>query len=283
MKPITKNDGTTLDVCVAIPIKNEARNLEKCLPRLQCFREVWVIDSSSTDDSKKITEIFGYNYINFHWNGKFPKKRNWFLYSNFTSLEWILFIDADELVTDAFINETASILQATTHNGFWITYNNYFLGHPLNHGVTQKKLALIKNHHAFYEKIQEHNWSNLDMEVHEHPVVRGSVGRIKSKIIHQDQGSYEQIYERHLAYAQWEARRYIQIREKTSSDYKNLTIRQRVKYFGIASRHFSKIYFFIHYFMLLGFLDKREGLNYAILKYKYFKKIYEEIHKLKAA
>ena len=277
MKKIKIKAEQKLPICVAIPIKNEAENLAQCLPRLTSFNEVWIIDSSSTDQSRRITEAFGFNYINFMWNGAFPKKRNWFLQSNFTQLDWVLFLDADELMTDSFISEVESVLSNTEHNGFWITYTNYFLNKPLNHGVPQRKLALIRNQYAYFEKIEEHHWTSLDMEVHEHPIVQGTVGQLSAKLVHRDQASYDQIYARHLSYAKWEARRYYQIHDKQFDGSNALTLRQQLKYSGLASSYFSKLYFIVHYIILLGFLDKKEGLKYAQLKYRYFKKIYEEI------
>ena len=39
---------------------------------------VYVIDSNSDDQTTSIAASLGAEVIKFEWNGKFPKKRNWF-------------------------------------------------------------------------------------------------------------------------------------------------------------------------------------------------------------
>ena len=68
-----------LPVTVVVPIKNEERNLGACLERLGRFAKVVVIDSGSTDASKEITLGASADWVDFNWNGRFPKKRNWYL------------------------------------------------------------------------------------------------------------------------------------------------------------------------------------------------------------
>ena len=47
----------------------------------------------------EIAKSFGARLINFKWNGKFPKKRNWTLENVDIKNEWVLFLDADEFLT----------------------------------------------------------------------------------------------------------------------------------------------------------------------------------------
>ena len=70
---------TPLPITVVIPTRNEARNLAECLPRLARFAEVVVVDSGSTDGSRELAESLGARWVEFAWDGRFPKKRNWFL------------------------------------------------------------------------------------------------------------------------------------------------------------------------------------------------------------
>ena len=43
-----------IPVSILIPVKNDARNLAECLPLLSDFDDVQIVDSSSTDETKKI-------------------------------------------------------------------------------------------------------------------------------------------------------------------------------------------------------------------------------------
>ena len=98
-----KNDEkNNLPVTVAIPVKNEEANLSKCLERLGRFAEIVVIDSGSTDQTREIAKNFGARVVGFSWDGKYPKKRNWFLLNAPPQQPWVLFLDADEFVDDAF-------------------------------------------------------------------------------------------------------------------------------------------------------------------------------------
>jgi glycosyltransferase involved in cell wall biosynthesis len=268
-----------IEVCVVIPIKNEEKNLPQCLAPLSEFEEVWIIDSSSEDNSELIVQEYGYNYLNFHWNGNYPKKRNWFILNNFTKLPWLLFIDADEIVTEEFKKQLLNILPNTPHSGFWLSYDNYFLGKKLKYGVSQKKLALIQNGRALYEYIPDRQWSSLDMEIHEHPQVKGSVGFIRANITHRSISTYADIIQRHNDYASWEARRYVEL-SQTNGALRTHTLRQRVKYLGIKFIGFAELYFIYTYLIKLGFLDRKPGLRYANLKMQYFRCIRKEIKRI---
>ena len=121
----------------------------------------------------------------FDWNGRFPKKRNWALRNCEFRNAWILFLDADERATPAFVSELGP-LPNTSHDGFWVSFNNHFMGALLRHGDTFRKLALFRIDAGEYEKIPENFWSGLDMEVHEHPVLQGRIGEIRASLEHHD-------------------------------------------------------------------------------------------------
>ena len=196
-----------IPVTVVIPVKDEARNLTRCLPLLRRFAQVWVVDSHSRDGTREIVESAGRRYVAFTWDGAFPKKRNWVLLNFEIPTDWVLFLDADEFVTDAFSEEVAARTKDPEIAGYWCQYDNHFLGRRLRFGLPQRKLALFRAGAGLYEKIPENAWSSLDMEVHEHPQITGKVGRITSRIVHDDDRGIGKFVDRHIAYARWEAKR----------------------------------------------------------------------------
>jgi len=121
-------------VSVIIPVKNEEKNLPRCLSLLKDFSEVIVVDSHSTDKTPQIVQEYGCRLVDFTWNGRFPKKRNWVLRNVELKNNWVLFLDADESVTEDFIACVRKVIKHTDYNGFWIYYNDHFMGRQLKHG-----------------------------------------------------------------------------------------------------------------------------------------------------
>jgi glycosyltransferase involved in cell wall biosynthesis len=263
----------TIPVTVVLPVKNEARNLLACLERLSRFAHVLVVDSQSTDPTIEIARQHGAEVVQFEWDGRYPKKRNWVLLNYRFNTEWVLFLDADEILDEAFCNELASTLRGTDKVGFWLHFSNYFLGQPLRHGVGQRKLALMKVGSGLYEKIEEDGWSNLDMEVHEHPVLDGPLGELKAKIDHRDLRGLESFLKRHVEYAKWEVARYSALTQTHREGASHLTDRQRFKYRHLSKWWFPWLYFATTYVAKLGFLDGRVGLTHAYYKAWYFETI----------
>lgn len=261
-----------LPITVAIPVKNEEANLALCLERLGRFSEIVVIDSGSTDRTREIAKSFGARVVDFRWDGKYPKKRNWFLLNEPPKQPWVLFLDADEFVDNDFCNALNAVVAQESLNGFWLNYTNYFLGKPLRHGLAQRKLALFRVGKALYEKIEEDGWSQLDMEIHEHPIVEGAVGEIQSPIDHRDYKGLSKFIEKHRDYALWEARRYAKLKASAVTA-RHFTSRQRFKYRHLTKWWYAWLYFGVTYFAKLGFLDGSAGYHYAAYKAWYFQTI----------
>jgi hypothetical protein len=196
---------------------------------------------------------------------------NWVLLNHTLQNPWVLFLDADEFVDDAFCDEAAEAVQSTTFSGYWLNYRNHFLGRRLRFGVPQRKLALFKAGTGLYERIDEDHWSALDMEVHEHPVVAGPVGVIRAPIDHRDDRGILRFVDRHRDYARWEASRAIALKSTAQqANAPHLTARQRLKYSRISEWWFPYLYFCAQFFLRLGILDGHAGLQYAFYKFWYF-------------
>ena len=267
-----------IPISVIVSVKNEELNLPSCLDKLQQFDQIIVVDSGSTDDTIAIAKTKGAEVLQFEWNGKFPKKRNWTLHNAQINHEWVLFLDADEFVTDAFVTEVALKTQNSDFNGFTIQFENYFMGRKLRYGYGFKKSALFKKSKSAYEKIDEDLWSHLDMEVHEHPVIEGKVGVINSKVVHKDFKNLEHYIAKHNAYSSWEAERYLQLKQSKNL---HLSLNQKIKYGLINTGLLPAIYFIGAYFLKLGFLDGKEGFYLARFKSHYFFQIQTKVYSLK--
>ena len=259
-----------LPVTIVVPVRNEERNLPGCLRRLDRFEEVVVADSGSTDRTPEIAREHGVGLIDFRWNGKFPKKRNWVLRNYEFKTPWVMFLDADEFVDDSFCDQLERILPTTECAGFWLTYRNWFMGRQMLHGTPFRKLALMRVGAGEYERIDEDSWSRLDIEVHEHPILDGEAGEIDAAIDHRDYKSLEHYIARHNEYSSWEARRFMEISRDADLGDLPLTDRQRAKYRALDKWWCAPAYFLDSYVRRLGILDGRVGFHFALMKAVYF-------------
>ena len=123
-----------LPVSVIIPVRNEAKNLPRCLQALREVGEVYVIDSQSTDNTVEIARSQGAQVIQFHYQGGWPKKRQWAMNTLPLAYEWILLLDADEVLTPELAEEIREAIQNPAVDGYSILLRIWFLGRVLRHG-----------------------------------------------------------------------------------------------------------------------------------------------------
>jgi glycosyltransferase involved in cell wall biosynthesis len=124
-----------IPVSVLIPIRNEESNLPRCLESVLWADEIFVLDSQSTDASETIARRHGAQVVQFHFNGVWPKKKNWALENLPLRHEWVLILDADEVMPPDAPDEIAEIV---AHNGrgnagYWINRRFKFMGRWLRH------------------------------------------------------------------------------------------------------------------------------------------------------
>jgi glycosyltransferase involved in cell wall biosynthesis len=266
---------------IVIPVKNEQENILDCLNSIgkDFAQKIIVLDSNSEDKTAIIAKNWGAVLINFNWDGKFPKKRNWYLLNHAEGDDWILFLDADERLTNNVKFEIKNCIKNTELTGFWIPYTINIDKKVLKYGYPLNKLSLIKNGYGLYEMINEESWSSLDMEVHEHPILKGKLGKIKNKIEHLVNINTPNWKAKHLAYAKWEAKRLYEINK--NGDFNDFTFKQKIKYRLIKFPFIGLFYFWGSILFYLGLLDGINGIKYAFVKSQYFNSIRKEYNKIR--
>ena len=116
-------------VTVLVPVKNEAGNLSRCLDSVKWADEIFVVDSQSTDETAQIAERYGAKVVQFHFNGTWPKKKNWALENIPFANDWVFILDADEVLPPSAEKEFAgAIANAGEITGYWINRRFFFLG-----------------------------------------------------------------------------------------------------------------------------------------------------------
>lgn len=248
---------------MVIPVRNDALNLAACLATVKGWVDaILVVDSHSNDGTEELCSSLGVELIQFSWDGGPEKKRNWVLRTYPFHTKWVFFLDADERCTPAFWSELRLALTSRV-NGFELRYLNHFCGSPLRFGDPQRKNAVVRLGFGAYETVPPISGDRLDMEVHEHLLIKGRAGLIRSRLIHNDFKGVGSWFEKHLQYAAWEGRRV-----RTASG--DVRARQRLKYRVFRSVWFPFAYFLYSYLLRLGFLDGKPGLLFHLAKLSYF-------------
>ncbi len=85
---------------VIIITYNEAINLPYCVRALQGWtRKVFVVDSGSTDDTPNIARSLSAEFVHHDWDG-YARQKNWALNELPLEAEWVLIVDADEVIAE---------------------------------------------------------------------------------------------------------------------------------------------------------------------------------------
>ena len=118
----------------------------------------------------------------------------------------------------------------------------------------------------------------LAIEIHEHPIIQGRIGKLRTHAEHRDYKGLTAYIDRHNAYSTWEANRYVAMRATSGL---HLTSRQRLKYALLDSPWLAIFYFFGSYVVKGGFLDGRAGLLFALMKSFYFLQVKGKVDELR--
>ena len=123
-----------IPVSVIIPAKNEKNNIVPVINALKDWAdEIFVVDSQSTDGMIETAEGLGAKVVQFHFNGSYPKKKNWALDNLPIRNEWVLIVDADEVIPPALAEEIAEKVANPDADGYYLHFLYMFLGRPIRH------------------------------------------------------------------------------------------------------------------------------------------------------
>ena len=285
----------SLPISVLLAAKNEEANIRKCLSSVAPAQEVYVIDSRSNDDMARIAgDEFDAQVVQFDYTGGYPKKRQWALDTIDFGNEWILLLDADEEVPQELWREIERVIgKAGNCDAYLIRKGFHFLGKKFRFGgFSHSALVLIKKGKCRFEELVEDVSTGLDMEVHERVIVDGTVGVLKTALIHEDFKGLDAYLDRHNKYSTWEAR--LRFYNKKNMAYGSDAIRPRL--FGNAQerRRFLKqivvrvpfeplVWFVYHYFFKLGFLEGRPGFIACRIRSAYIAQVRSKLFELELA
>jgi glycosyltransferase involved in cell wall biosynthesis len=249
-------------------VKNEAENLKRCLPSLGWAGEVFVVDSQSSDATPDVAAEFGAMVVQFQFNGRYPKKKNWALDNLPFKYEWVFIVDADEVVVPELAAEIAQRIARDEADGFYLNSRYYFLGRHIRHcGYSSCwNLRLFKHRLGRYERMPDSTGGRAgDNEAHEHVELDGRVLRLANELEHHAYPSVAVWVEKHNRYAIWEAA----LADRVINDPIPNSIggvqrfNRRLKKIAWRLPLRPLVRFLYAYVVRLGFLDGKPGLYFC--------------------
>ena len=228
---------------------NEEENLARCLDSFKdLVSEIIIVDGTSSDKTVEIAKKYGAqvtvtsNPKNFHINKQKAIDK--------ATEDWILQMDADELVSDELAEEIKEVIQRNSEeNGYWIPRKNYFLGRFLMKGGQYPDYTL---------RLYRRGKGRLPQkDVHEQAEVEGKVGYLKSALLHYPYKSFGFYLSKWNRYNNFIAG---QIKEDLVKRGLAYRIFAGIKYLILSPTY----WFLLTYFRHKGFYDSWQGFVFSL-------------------
>jgi glycosyltransferase involved in cell wall biosynthesis len=240
---------------VVLATCNEENNLPACLDSVKDIAdEIVVVDGSSTDRTVEIAKKYGAkikittNKPIFHINKQMA--------IDMATKDWILQLDADEVVSKELKDEIKQILNPESYvlhlksdiNGYWIPRKNWFLGRFLLKGGQYPDYTL-----RLYKKGK----GRLPQkDVHEQAEVEGSVGYLKNPLLHYPYKSFSEYLRK------WDRYNSL-LSDQIRKEQEGKGILQKVLY-ALGYLFLKPVYWFLAtYLRHKGFMDGWQGFVFS--------------------
>lgn len=232
-------------ITAIIPTLNEQERIKNSLKSAEFADEVIVIDSFSRDDTVAIVKQSNAKLIQRKFDN-FSSQKNYAI--DQASNDWIVWIDADEVLTKELQEEIKEVVQnPKDYIGFYIYRTFFFKGKKMRYTGTQndKLIRVFNRKYCRYEGM-----------VHEKIKTEGRLGILENKILHYSYISFDRYIEKLNQHSALKAEELFK---------RGMTITP----FHIVIKPIAR--FIKHYFIKLGILDGFYGfiisfaLSYGVL------------------
>lgn len=172
---------------------NEIQNIGRTLAKLDWARRIVVIDSGSTDGTLEVMAANPRVEIVHRPFDSFAEQCNFGLAQIRT--EWVLSLDADYELSDAFVSELAELQPGAGDTGYRAAFVYRIHGHPLRGTLYPPRTVLYRVDGARYEN-----------EGHGHRIrLKGRITALRGRIFHDDRKPLSRWLNSQLKYAGREA------------------------------------------------------------------------------
>jgi glycosyltransferase involved in cell wall biosynthesis len=247
-------------ISIVLLTKNEELDLPTCLRAIEWCDDIHVLDSGSVD---RTTQIALDNGAKLLTNGfkSFGKQRNFALDNIETRHDWILFLDADEVVTDQFKNAMINAVNNADEEtaGFYCCWKMILEEKWLKHcdNFPKWQFRLLRKGRA---RFRDFGHGQKEDEVN------GLIGYIKEPYLHYGfSKGWSHWIERHNRYSSQEATSRLSNRPPIRNVLnKHSSIRNVALKSWLSSVPGWPLFRFFHaYFLNRGFLEGIPGLIYC--------------------
>lgn len=157
-----------MKLSVAIATYNEEKKLEACLASVSSWAdEIVLVDGGSSDETLTIAQKYNARIIKTDNPAIFHINKQKAL--DACRGEWILQLDADEVMTAGLKNEIIGTInnKQETINGYYIPRKNYFWGHLMKKGgqYPDYVIRLVQNGKAWFPCESIHEQIEVDGEI----------------------------------------------------------------------------------------------------------------------
>ncbi len=247
-------------VSVLILTFNEERNLPACLAALGTMDDVHVIDSGSTDRTVAIAKQAGVRVHNRPFDG-FASQRNCGLDTCEFRYEWVLHMDADEVLTEELRREIEALKETNSFDAYRIASKMMFFGRWLRRSGMYPAYQVRLGHRARlrFRQVGHGQRETLPPE---------RIGALHEPYLHYSfSGGLTAWFAKHLRYAADEADLCLRLRGERSRVGESILSRRWLKSLSYRLPLFLRPMSRVFYVLVLrrGVLDGWRGLLYAAM------------------
>lgn len=202
---LTFDAMTKTPLTVTIITHNEEKNIANALKSVAWASEIIVVDSGSGDKTQKISKDLGATVFENPWIG-YGQQKN-FAHSKATN-EWVLNIDADEIVSTELKNEIIQTIEIP-HNpncGYFIPRKTFFSGQWIKNG------GWYPNYLLRLSRKNASKWT--EPHLHESLTIQGAQDYLTNPLEHYTFHKIEDQVIKNLRYAQHGATELIRMKKK---------------------------------------------------------------------
>ena len=256
-----------MDISILILTLNEEENLERCLESVAWSNDIVVLDSFSNDNTKNIALNSKVRFIEREFDS-YAGQRNFGLKEIEYLNQWVLMVDADEVVPSELVQEMKSMIAAASDDVclYRMRRKDFLMG---------RWIKRSSGYPTWFGRLARLGRVWVERDINEEYHTDGKIKTLKGHLHHYpfNKGFHEWL-EKHNRYSTMEAIHRVQEKESLSNrlklkdffsnDPQVRRVAVKKAYYSLPARPFVA---FIGLFVFkMGMLEGRAGFTFSLLR-----------------